>query len=63
MIQGSHTNARPTTQITDALMPWKTRARAMTQYVGASMSIICEPMRATSPHSRGTRLFLNRSER
>ncbi len=42
-----YTKARPTTQMTDALIPWATRASVMTQNVGASMSMICEPMSAT----------------
>ena len=61
--QNSYIKANPTTQITDPLTPWAMRARAISQYVGASMSMICEPMRATRPHSNGIRLFLCRSER
>ena len=59
----THIKAKPTTQITHALIPCATRARAMTQNVGASMSITCEPIRAAWPNSNGIFLFLYFSDR
>lgn len=46
----------------DELMPWIIRASTISQYVGASMSMICDPMSITWPETKGQVLILYRSE-
>jgi hypothetical protein len=60
--QYAHRSARPTIQTMDELMPWRTRARHMTQYVGASMNITWLPVRRTRPATSGSRRALYFSE-
>lgn len=61
--KSAYTNARPTTQMTQALIPWAIRARTITQNAGASMRSTWEPINATWPQSNGILRFLYISER
>jgi hypothetical protein len=47
---------------TEELIPCKTRARAISQYVGASISITCEPVKANRPSISGHFRELYRSD-
>lgn len=57
-----YSNASATIQTIDELTPCMTRARAITQYVGASMSMTWDPTSASSPATSGTCLRLYLSE-